>query len=127
VLEGLEQRLAPLAGARASAGMPARGWLRAIREAVGFTQGRVAARAGVKRQTYAQLELAEETGSISVASLRRAAAAMDCELVYFLLPREAAARTFAELARSHDPSSRHLSATDHSTALDGRPDPDDVR
>ena len=52
--------------------MPARGWLRAIREAIGLTQGQVAARAAVRRQSYAQLETAEERGAISVASLRRA-------------------------------------------------------
>ena len=43
----------------------------------------------MKRQSYAQFETAEERGSISMASLRRAAEAMDCELVYFIVPRRA--------------------------------------
>jgi predicted DNA-binding mobile mystery protein A len=106
--------------------MPARGWLRAVREAIGLTQRQVAAGAAVKRQSYAQFEVAEEQGTISIASLRRAAGAMDCELVYFIVPRESVAGTFAGLARVHDPMSRHLSATDHSMALEDGAAPDDA-
>ena len=87
----------------------------------------VAARAAVKRQSYAQFEASEERGSISVASLRRAAEAMDCELVYYVVPRGSVARTYAELAVIHDPMSRHLKATDQSMALKGPAARDDAR
>lgn len=100
--------------------MPARGWLRAVREAIGLTQGRAAARAAVKRQSYAQFEAAEARGAISIESMRRAAGALDCDLVYFIIPREAVAGTFAGLAQIHDPASVHLKATEHSIALTGR-------
>jgi transcriptional regulator with XRE-family HTH domain len=86
----------------------------------------VAARAGIKRQSYAQFERAEERGSITMASLRRAAEAMDCELVYFIAPREAVARTYAGLARLNDPMARHLGATEHSMRLKGQARPDEV-
>jgi predicted DNA-binding mobile mystery protein A len=125
-LDGLEQRVPALNAARAAAGMPARGWLRAVREAVGLTQHQVAEKAAVKRQSYAQFEAAEERGSISVGSLRRAAEAMDCELFYFIVPR-GGERTYAELAQAHDPMHRHLRATDQSTALKGRGAQDDAR
>jgi transcriptional regulator with XRE-family HTH domain len=88
-----------------------------VREAIGLTQGRVAERAAVKRQSYSQFEAAEERGSISIASLRRVAGAMDCELVYFIVPRDAVARTYAELAAIHDPMARHIRDTDHSISL----------
>jgi hypothetical protein len=39
---GLEQRLVPLNEARASAQRPVRGWLRAVREAIGMGQEDVA-------------------------------------------------------------------------------------
>jgi hypothetical protein len=71
----------------------------------------------VKRQTYAQFEVAEERESISLSSLRRAAEAMDCELVYFVLPKGSPRRTFEDLARGLDPSTRHAEATDHSMSL----------
>ncbi len=124
-MEGLEQRLPPLNAARKSAQVPARGWLRAVREAIGLTQSKAAEKAAMKRQSYAQFEGAEKKGSISLASLRRAAAAMDCEVVYFILPRESVARTYGELASLLDPASRHLKATDQSMSLGTAPGKDD--
>ena len=73
----------------------------------------------MKRQSFSQFEAAEEKGSISLASLRRAAGAMDCELVYFVVPRAALAATYAGLAAIHDPTAMHLKATEHSNALRG--------
>jgi len=126
ILEGLEAKAGTLNSARGAARVPSRGWLRAVREAIGLTQADVAQRAGVKRQSYAQFERAEERGSITIGSLRRAADAMDCELVYYLAPREAVARTFAGLAQVHDPMARHLDATEHSMKLKGPADRDDA-
>jgi hypothetical protein len=77
----------------------------------------VAAKMAVKRQSYAQFESAEEQDSITLASLRRAAEAMGCELVCFVVPRESVARSYVELAQIHDPSAAHLMATDHSMSL----------
>ena len=71
----------------------------------------------MKRQSYSQFEAAEDQGSISLASLRRAADAMDCELVYFIVPREAVAKDYAALAAIHDPRAMHLRATEHSMEL----------
>jgi transcriptional regulator with XRE-family HTH domain len=87
---------------------------------MGLSQGDVASKMAVKRQSLAQFEVAEEQGSISLASLGRAAEAMDCELVYFIVPRGEADRTFSDLARSHDPTAFHADATAHSMALKGR-------
>jgi predicted DNA-binding mobile mystery protein A len=117
LLDGLEQKIGRLNTAVPAAERPARGWLRAVREAIGLTQGEVAAKIAVKRQSYAQFETAEEHGSISLASLGRAAAAMGCELVYFVVPSASAALSYKELARIHDPAAGHLSATEHSMSL----------
>ena len=120
ILEGLEKRLVLLNSAREAANVPARGWLRAVREAVGITQREAAEKAAVTRQSYAQFEDSEQRGSISIASLRRAAGALDCELVYFVVPRRAPGGTFRGLAGIHDPAARHLKATEHSMALGGQ-------
>ncbi len=120
VRSGLEQRLGPLKAARDLAQRPARGWLRAIREATGIGQDDVARKLSVKRQSYAQLEDAEARGSISLTSLQRAAEAMDCEVVYFIIPRETVAHTYGELAQVHDPKFKHLKASEHSMALEGQ-------
>jgi hypothetical protein len=45
---------------------------------------------------------------------------MECEVVYFVVPRAGVAETFAELAARHDPARVHLAATEHSMALEGQ-------
>ncbi len=63
--------------------------MRQARLARGVTQQALADALGCKRQACAQLERSEARGAISLYSLRKAAAAMDCELVYALVPRGA--------------------------------------
>ena len=123
ILEGLERRIDALSAARDAAAVPARGWLRAVREAIGITQSRAAERAAVSRQSYAQFEASEARGAISVSSLRRAARALDCELVHFIVPRAQVAATYGELAAVHDPVARHMRATEHSMSLGGQGGP----
>lgn len=96
-----------------------------MREAIGRSQSDVAEKLAVKRQSYAQFETAEEAESISVASLRRSAAALGCELVYFLVPAGEPGASFRALADRHDPEAAHLLATEHSMSL-GRGSPPDA-
>jgi len=51
--------------------------------------------AGVSKQAYAKFEANEVTGALSLASLQKAAEAIDCELVYFLRPKKN--KTFSTL------------------------------
>jgi transcriptional regulator with XRE-family HTH domain len=78
--------------ARQSGGVPEGGWLRAMRVAAGTPQGELAAKLGCKRQAWPQFEGSEARGAISLASLRRTADALDCDFVYFVVPRRSAAR-----------------------------------
>ncbi len=66
--------------------VPASGWLRAVREATGMTGPQLGARLSVTRQSVEDLEKSEMAGTITLNSLRRAAAALDCRLVYAIVP-----------------------------------------
>jgi predicted DNA-binding mobile mystery protein A len=66
---------------------PSDGWLRAIREALGLPIRALAARAGLSSTAALSAERNEARGTISINQLRRMAAALDCELVYALVPR----------------------------------------
>ena len=90
-----------------------------MREAIGIPQQKAAERIAVTRQSYAQLEASEARGAISIDSLRRAAGALDCELVYFIVPKASKAGTYGELAVIHDPVAGQLRATEHSMSLGG--------
>ncbi len=91
--------------------MPSKGWLRAVRDAIGLNQRAMAAKMAIRQQTYHQIEKREEKGEITLSSLRRAAEALDCELVYFLVPKKVVAETFTALAAVHDPHQRAVATT----------------
>lgn len=117
IFSDLQKRLPTLAAAQKQAVRPAGGWLRAVRQALGLAQVDVAKNTGVTKQAYAQFERGETRGTLSLGSLQRAAEAMDCELVYYLVPR---AKSFGELATRLDPDFAHLQASEHSMALEGQ-------
>lgn len=67
--------------------VPPKGWVRAIRDALGMTASQLAKRLGVRPQSVADMEASEVHGTIQLKTLRKAAEALDCTLVYALVPR----------------------------------------
>ena len=93
------------------------GWMRAVRQAIGFPVVELALRMGVAKSQVFRLEESEQQGRIRIDSLRSAAEAMGCELVYALVPREgkfasiaAAQRAEAEAGREREAEGRQLRA-----------------
>jgi predicted DNA-binding mobile mystery protein A len=78
---------------------PARGWVKAIREALGMTTTQLAQRLNVKQPSVAAIEQSEEKGTIELATLRRVAEALDCTLVYALIPNKPLETTVRDRAR----------------------------
>jgi predicted DNA-binding mobile mystery protein A len=74
------------------------GWLRAVRQAVGVPVNEVARRLGVARWEVYRLEQSEMESRIMLATLRKAAKGLDCELVYALVD-EARAKKQEEAQR----------------------------
>lgn len=85
----LERDLRPFWRARKVA-VPKRGWLREIRQVYEVPVHKVAWRLGVKERMVYQLERSEQKGSITLQRLKEAAAALDCDLVYAVVPRSRA-------------------------------------
>lgn len=106
--KSLDKRLAPLREMQLA--MPPYGWLRAIRESLSMTTRQMAERMGVARSRITAIEKAEVTGTTTLKSLRAAAEAIDCTLVYAIVPTtsldaimraRAAEKAEAELAHLH--------------------------
>lgn len=72
------------------------GWLRTGRRVEGLSAAQVAERLGVRKREILRLEVAERAGKITVSRLRQLAAAMGCEVVYAIVPKET---TFEEIAK----------------------------
>ena len=70
---------------------PPSGWIKAVREALDMTVRQFAARLGVTPSNVVRLEQRERDETISLDALRRAANALDCDLVYAVVPRGTAA------------------------------------
>lgn len=118
----LDKRLSPLRHSESLA-RPPRGWIRAIREALGMTSKQLGARIGVSQPRATKIEQAESDGTITLETLRRAAQAMDCKLVYAFVPRAPLQELVEARARSRARSI--LEAISHSMALeDQRADAD---
>ncbi|MGD9785926.1 MAG: mobile mystery protein A [Hyphomicrobiaceae bacterium] len=81
----LDERLSVLQGSELAP--PPRGWIKAIREALGMTGQQFAARMGIKPPTVIDLEKSEALGTIQIKTLSRAADALGCKLVYALVPK----------------------------------------
>jgi predicted DNA-binding mobile mystery protein A len=62
--------------------------VREIRDALGMSEFELSVRIGVTQQRVSQIQRAEVTGSIQLSTLGRVADALNCELVYYLAPRE---------------------------------------
>jgi|SRR5215471_19286182 len=96
--EQLDRRFARLKPLANEAVRPPRGWIRAIREALGMTTGQFAKRLGVPQPRVIELERGEATGNITVKSLERSAEALGCRLVYLFVPEEPLADTIRKRA-----------------------------
>jgi predicted DNA-binding mobile mystery protein A len=66
---------------------PQKGWIRALREAMGVSYTELGERLQASRSLAAQQEKAEVDDRITLKSLRACAAALDCDLVYAFVPR----------------------------------------
>ena len=80
--------------------VPPRGWIRSIRETLGMPRAELARRAHVSGAAIANLERSEAAGSIQLDSLRRVAEALDCVLVYALVPNSSLEETVEQRART---------------------------
>ena len=105
-------RLRPLAGEP----RPHRGWIRAIRDALGMSSTELAARIGVSQQRVSQMEHSEVQDTITLETLRRAANALDCDLIYVLEPRTSLDEAVREQA--HKKAARHLAPLAHHSRLE---------
>jgi len=111
----LDGRLSPLKPAdrwRA----PPKGWIRAIRDSLGMSGPQLASRLAIRPQTVEAFEKSETAGTIQLNTLRRAAEALDCVLVYALVPKTSLDQTVSQRARKI--ARRRIEQVDHTMRLE---------
>src|ERR1700729_3174537 len=95
LLDGHFEEWQPLRGLA----RPPRGWVRAVREALGMSAAALATRLGTTAGAVTRLEQSEASDHIGLGTLRRAADALGCDLVYLLVPRRPLGEVVRDRAR----------------------------
>jgi predicted DNA-binding mobile mystery protein A len=112
-------RVEPLRGLQPPKG----GWLKAIRTALGMPHAYVAKKLNVNVSAAARYEVSEREGSIQIDTLRKAAAALDCVLVYAIVPRTSLHQI--RLNRAREVAQRTVGSVAQSMALEAQSIPKD--
>ena len=81
----LDQKFAPFQGSNLRE-VPRGGWAKTIRQALGMTSQALGSRIGIGQSAVSQLEASEEAETITLASLRKLAHGLQCQLVYAMVP-----------------------------------------
>ncbi|HTX49559.1 MAG TPA: mobile mystery protein A [Caulobacteraceae bacterium] len=120
----LDRRLASLRAEDLT--RPPRGWIRAIREAIGMTAAQLGERTGASQSRIARIEKGEVRGTLTMNTLRHVAEAMGCTLVYALVPNRPLDEMLRE--RAQDVADRQLARTHQTMRLENQAlTPDDLR
>ncbi len=110
--------------------VPPKGWIRAIRDALGMHAHQMGTRLGIRQQSVAELEKSEGYGTIQLKTLRQAAEALDCTLVYAFVPnsslegavqtraREIASKELARIGHTMDLEAQSLSKAKREAQID---------
>jgi predicted DNA-binding mobile mystery protein A len=97
IRQQLDKNLAGLKAANTQ--VPVKGWIRAIREALGMSGRQLAQRLKVSQPRITRLEQDELTGSVTIKTMQQVAEALDCTFVYALVPSTSLEDTLRSQAR----------------------------
>lgn len=75
---------------------PEKGWISTIREILGMNVSQLAKRASLDQTTVTRLEANEVRDAITLKSLKKLADALECEVIYALVPKTSLKATLEE-------------------------------
>lgn len=121
-LDARFEKLRPVAN---FASKPSAGWVRSIRQGLGMSTAQLAARIGVSQPRIVAMEHSEAQGAINLKTLQRAAEALDCTLVYALVPNKPLEQVVRDRARAV--AAAQLATVEHTMRLENQPSGDEAR
>ncbi len=96
--------------------VPPKGWIRTIRDALGMSSYVLADRLGCNRANITLMEQREKKGTITLETLEQVAKALDCKLVYCLMPLDTLDKILEKQARHI--AKKRIKAINHSMKLE---------
>lgn len=98
--------------------IPPLGWIKYIRNALGMTTQQLAKRLKVNRRRVVKIEEAEIQDAITLKTLKEVAKAMNCILIYAIVPKTSINQILEEQARKF--VKQHLTEIAHHMALESQ-------
>jgi predicted DNA-binding mobile mystery protein A len=98
---------------------PPMGWLRAVRGALGMSARQLGKMIGIDASAVVRMEEREQDGKVTLELLDRAARAMDCRLVYAIVPNDEV-KSLEEIleSRARSAATEVLNQVEHSMRLE---------
>lgn len=114
----IERKLRPWTPLRTDS-VPRSGWIKAVRGALGMNARQLAERVGVEQSNITRLEEREPSGKVTLERLAKAADAMNCKLIYAIVPNDRFADLEAIIDEQAKAFARQLVRTaEHSMRLE---------
>lgn len=95
---------------------PTKGWIKAIRSALGMTAQQLGARAGMSQAAITQIEKSEVKKAATIATMEKIAKGLDCTFFYGLVPNMTLEQTLR--LRVAKVAQQKVLSTAHSMALE---------
>lgn len=115
----LDTRFAKLRPLVHFASKPPAGWIRAIRQGLGMNAAQLADRMQVSQPRIIAMEHSEAMGAVTLKTLQRAAEALNCTLVYALVPKEPLEQVVHN--RALNVAAERIANVEHTMRLENQP------
>ncbi len=119
-IKQLDQQLKEWQAVSKKYGLPRVGWVKTLRMALSMTAEQLANRLGLTRSRITQLENAEIHDAVTLRTLKEAANAMECELVYAIVPKKQTTLEKIIRKRAEQVAKERVTKTAHSMSLEAQ-------
>lgn len=120
MIRQLDKQLAEWQRISAQYPRPKFGWVKTLRIALNMSIEQFANRLGLSRARINQLESAEINDAVSLRTLREAANALDCELVYAIIPKQGYSLEKIIEERANQIANERIAGVAHSMSLEAQ-------
>jgi predicted DNA-binding mobile mystery protein A len=97
--------------------IPGKGWIHTVRKALNMSLRQLGERLNINPSSVQDIERRESEGAITIKALREAAAAMDMQLVYGLIPKDGSIEAMIE-KRAEELATQIVQRTSQTMALE---------
>lgn len=117
-IKQLDQQLKEWQALGKKYGKPRAGWIKTLRVALSMSSEQFANRLGLTRGRINQLENAEIHDAVTLRALKEAANALDCELIYAVVPKENLTLESIIKTRAEQIANERVARVAHSMSLE---------